>query len=102
MKVKKGDKVYIAKGKDKGKTGKVLRVLRETGKLVIEGINVRKKHIRPRKQGEKGQVVDTPGSVHVSNTRIIAGDGKPAVRVGYKEEKGVKTRVCKKTGAEIA
>lgn len=102
MKVKKGDKVYIAKGKDKGKTGKVLRVLRETGKLVIEGINLHKKHIRPRKQGEKGQVVETPGAVDVSNTRIIAADGKPAVRVGYKEEKGVKTRICRKSGSAIA
>jgi len=102
MKIKKGDKVYIAKGKDRGKTGKVLRVIRDSEKVVVEGLNLHKKHIRPRRQGEKGQVVETPGSIHSSNVRIVAGDGKPAVRTGYKEEKGEKVRVCKKRGSVIA
>lgn len=101
MKIKKGDNVYIAKGKDRGKTGKVLRVFRDTDRIVVEGINTKKRHVRPRRQGERGQVVETPGSIHMSNVRIMTDDGKPAVRVGYRIEKEKKVRVCKKSDAVI-
>ena len=66
MNIKKGDTVKILSGDDKGKTGKVLRAFPATGKILVEGVNVMKKHERPRSQGAKGQVVDRPMPINVS------------------------------------
>lgn len=66
MHVKKGDTVSILSGDDKGKTGKILKVFAREGKVVVEGINVVKKHERPRKEGQKGQVVEIPMPMHAS------------------------------------
>jgi len=60
MKIKNGDTVFIRSGKDKGRKGKVIKTLPKQGKIVVDGINVKKKHVRPRKQGEKGQVAQIP------------------------------------------
>lgn len=69
MKLKKGDSVEIITGKDKGKKGKITRVLVADNKVVVEGINMMKKHQRPRKSGEKGQVLDIPMPIHASNVK---------------------------------
>jgi large subunit ribosomal protein L24 len=101
MKVKKGDNVLIIAGKDKGRTGKITRALPKELKVLVEGINMKKKHIRPRREGEKGQVVQTPAAMNVSNVQIICPKCGKATRVGYKINGESKARVCKKCGQEI-
>jgi len=105
MKVKKGDQILIISGKDKGKKAKVLEVLKSSGRITAEGVNMRKKHVRPKKSGEKGQVVQFPAPISASNAKIICKSCGKAVRVGYKFEisgtKKKKIRVCKKCGQEI-
>jgi len=101
MKIKKGDTILIISGKDKGRKSKILQVLSKKQKIVVEGVNIRKKHIKPRKTGEKGQIIETPGSLHISNVKLICRKcGKP-IRVGYKIAEGKKFRICKKCGQEI-
>ncbi len=104
MKIKKNDKVKMLSGKDRGKTGKVTFVLgkdRENKKVVVEGLNMFKRHQRPKKQGQKGQIVSIERPVRVSTVQLICPScGKPT-RVGRKIEGENKTRVCKKCGAVI-
>jgi large subunit ribosomal protein L24 len=102
MKVKKGDNVLIIAGKDKGRTGKITKALPRELKILVEGINLKKKHVRPKKEGEKGQVVDIPAPLDISNVKIICPKCGKATRIGYKTEKDVplgaqvKNRICKK------
>ena len=70
MKIKKGDNVTVISGASRGKSGKVLRVITKTEKVVIEGVNLRKKHQRARKEGQKGQIIETAYPIHVSNVKI--------------------------------
>ncbi len=102
MKIKKGDQVRIIAGKDKGKAGKVLRTFQGEKKMTVEGLHLVTKHIRPRREGEKGQRVKIPAKLDVSNAVLICPKcGKPA-RVYYKQaEGGSKLRICKKCQAEI-
>jgi len=101
MKIKKNDQVLITSGKDKGKKGKVLEVFTSANKVTIENINLIKKHRRPRRQGEKGQVVQIAKPVHVSNVKLICPKCGEAVRTGYKITETEKFRICKKCGQEI-
>ncbi|MBU1102893.1 50S ribosomal protein L24 [Patescibacteria group bacterium] len=101
MKIKKNDQVLITSGKDKGKKGKVLEVFTSANKVTIENINLIKKHRRPRRQGEKGQVVQIVKPVHVSNVKLICPKCGEAVRTGYKITETEKFRICKKCGQEI-
>ena len=101
MKIKKGDNVIMISGKDRGKRGKVLRALPEEGKIMVEGVNMRKKHVRPKKAGQKGQVVDTPSAFPVSNAMVVCSSCKKGVRVGYTTANGKKSRVCKKCGTAL-
>lgn len=96
MKVKKGDSVLITAGKDKGRTGKVMKAMPKSLKILVEGINLKKKHVRPKKQGEKGQVVEIPAALDVSNVKIICPKCGKATRVGYAMDKDTKNRICKK------
>lgn len=101
MKIKKGDTVLITSGKDRGKTGKILDVFKEEGRVVVEGVNLRKKHMRPKKGGEKGQTVEKPGAFSISNVKILCPKcGKPT-RVGFKVMGQKKQRICKKCQGEI-
>lgn len=101
MKIKKSDQVLIISGKDRGKKGKVLEALPEGGRIVVEGVNIRKKHVRPKKSGEKGQIVEIPASISVSNVKLVCSKcGKPT-RVGYMADEKRKYRVCKKCKQEI-
>lgn len=101
MKIKKGDNVLITAGKDKGKTGKILKSLPKEGKILVEGVNLKKKHVRPRREGEKGQIVQLPAVINVSNVKIVCPKCGKAARIGYKIEKDQKSRVCKNCGQII-
>ncbi|MBI2677083.1 MAG: 50S ribosomal protein L24 [Candidatus Yanofskybacteria bacterium] len=104
MKIKKNDKVKMLSGKDRGKTGKVIFVLNkedEGARVVVEGLNKIKKHQRPKKQGQKGQIVSVERAVAISTVQLVCPScGKPT-RVGQKIDGKNKTRVCKKCGAVV-
>lgn len=127
MKIRKGDQVLIIKGKDRGKKAKVLRGFPKEAKVLVEGVNIKKVHKRPRKEGEKGQVVEVAAPLPISKLKLICPKcGKPT-RIGYtprdilptveyKEKSKIKKdptgrsrrlqqklkiRVCKKCGQEI-
>ena len=101
MRVKKGDTVKVLSGKDKGKTGEVLEILPKTNKIVVKGINIIKKHTKPRKQGEEGGILSMEGAIHVAKVNVVCPKCGKATIVGYSEEKGEKVRVCKKCGAKL-
>jgi len=101
MKIKKGDQVKSILGKDRGKIGKVLRVFPETDKILVEGLNMIKKHIRPRKEGEKGQRLELPAKVNASNVMLVCPKCGKTVRVGYKRTNDKALRICKKCNSEI-
>jgi len=101
MKIRKDDTVLIISGKDKGKKGKVLKAFPKKRKVLVEGVNIRKKHIRPRREGEKGQIVEIPTPIDVSNVKLICLKCKKATRVGYKIMEQKKYRICKKCGDQI-
>jgi len=96
LKIKTNDKIKILSGKDKGKEGKVIQVFLSAGKVVVEGVNVMKKHLRSRKSGEKGQVIELSAPLAVGKVALICPKCNRTVRVGYKFEAGVKKRVCRK------
>lgn len=98
MKVKKGDSVLIVSGKDRGRKGKVLKSLPGEEKILVEGINLKKKHIRPKKTGEKGQIVEIPVPIHISNLKIICPKCGKTTRTAYRREEKKRTRICKKCG----
>jgi len=101
MKIKKGDQVLIISGKDRARKSKVIESFPKQSKIVVEGINLRKKHMKPKKSGEKGQIVEMPSPLNVSDAKLICSKcGKPT-RVGYKTEGKRKYRICKKCKQEI-
>ena len=101
MKIKENDTVLIISGKDKGKKGKVLVSFPDVGKILVEGVNVRKRHQRPRKQGEKGQIIEKLASISVANAMLICPKcGKPA-RVASRIVDKKKYRGCKKCSQDI-
>ena len=93
MKVKKGDNVIILAGKDRGKTGKIEKVLRSDNKVIIQGLNVVKSHQKPRKGGEKGQTVEKSMPIHASNVKLVS-DKSPKVKKETK--KSVSTKKVEK------
>jgi len=101
MKIKKGDQVLIISGKDRGRKSKVLETFPKESRILAEGINLRKKHQRPKRTGEKGQVVEMPAPIHISNVKLICPKCGKAIRPGYKIENKKKNRICKKCGQEI-
>lgn len=109
MKIKKGDKVKILAGKDSGKTGKVLQIFPSANKASIEGLNLLIKHMRPRKHGEKGQRIEFPAPLNLSNVVLVCPKCDKPVRVAHKYievTKGEikqkrKVRVCRKCNQVI-
>ena len=101
MKIKKDDQVLIISGKDRGKKGKVLQVFPKESRILVEGVNLRKKHQKPRKAGEKGQIILLPAPTSISNLKLICPKCEKATRVGYKSTEEKKSRICKKCGQEI-
>jgi len=101
MKVKKGDKVKVIYGKDKGHQGVIERVYKKSNKVLIPGINLFKRHLKKTEQNPQGGVVDVPRPIDVSKLMLICPKcGKPT-RVGFKREKGSKVRYCKKCQSKI-
>jgi|SRR3989338_2214551 len=99
MFIKKGDKVLIVKGKDRGKSGKVINVLEKGSRLVIEGLNLIKRSVKAKKQGEKGQMVTVPASLNTSNVKLICRVCNKPARVGFRLIGFKKERFCKKCKA---
>lgn len=96
MRIHKGDTVKVMTGKDRGKSGKVARVLPSLQKLVIDGLNMFKKHQRPKKQGEKGQLITVARPISASNVMLLCKGCDLPVRVGFRFEGNNKVRFCKK------
>lgn len=109
MNIKKNDKVKILAGKDKGKTGKVLQVFPSLNKASIEGLNLLIKHMRARRRGEKGQRIEFPAPMNISNTMLVCPKCDKPARVEYKyveitvngKNKKKKVRICKKCKGTI-
>lgn len=104
MNIKKGDKVIVISGKDKGKTGTVQKALPKLEKVVVDGVNIRKKHKKPTQSNPEGSIVDIYAPVHVSNVALIDPKTKKATRVGAQIENGKKVRVSigkKASGAKL-
>jgi large subunit ribosomal protein L24 len=102
MRIKKGDTVQVITGKDKGKTGEVLRTLPYENRLIVQGINLRTRHVKPTQEGESGRIVTEEASVHASNVMIFSTTKNVASRVEIVVEKdGTKKRRLKKTGEVI-
>ena len=101
MRIKKGDTVQVLAGNDKGKTGEVLEVIPKDSKVVVKGVNVRKKHIKPRKQGEEGGIIPVECAIDSSKVNVVCPKCGKSTRVEYKIENDKKVRVCKKCGAII-
>ncbi|OIO29728.1 50S ribosomal protein L24 [Candidatus Nomurabacteria bacterium CG_4_10_14_0_2_um_filter_30_12] len=101
MKLKKGDNVIVITGKDKGKKGKIVTVLVEKNRIIVEGINMMKKHQRPRKSGEKGSKIDKAMPMHVSNVMIADPKTGLPTRVGKKKVGDKMVRITKKSSQEI-
>lgn len=101
MKIRKNDNVIVIAGKDKGKKGRVVKVLPEEGRLIVENINLKKKHQKPKSGGKKGEKIEVPRPFSVSTVMLVCKNcGKPS-RTGYKLlPEGKKIRTCKKCGAE--
>lgn len=96
MKIRTGDKVIICAGKDKGKTGKVIQIFTRLDKVVVEGANILKKHLRSRKEGQKGQVIELPAPLDASNVLLFCERCTQGVKVGFRQEADKKVRICKK------
>ena len=101
MNIKKDDKVVVLSGKDKGKTGKVLGTVPSEAKVVVEGINMVTCHIKPRKQGETGGIVEREAALYASKVQVVCPKCGKNTRVGYELKDGKKVRTCKKCGAEL-
>ncbi|MFA7301307.1 MAG: 50S ribosomal protein L24 [Candidatus Shapirobacteria bacterium] len=101
MKILKGDQVKILLGKDKGRTGEVLASFPKNNKIIVKGLNIFKKHVKPQ-NGQKGGIVEKERAFLVSKTALVCPSCNKAVRVGYNVDKnGAKTRICKKCQAPL-
>jgi large subunit ribosomal protein L24 len=95
LKIKKGDKVIVRTGKEKGKTGKVLEIDCSSSRVIVEGINLVKKHLRRRSENEPGGIKEIPSSIHLSNLSLFCPHCNKGVRLGAKKDDESKTRICK-------
>ena len=101
MRIKKGDTVQVLSGNDKGKKGEVLEVIPKTEKIIVKGVNIRKKHVKPRKQGEEGGIIPVECAIHSSKVNVVCPKCNKPTRIGVSIEKNQKVRICKKCGAKI-
>ena len=99
-KIKKGDRVVVLTGKDKGRQGAVLRVLPKEDRVVVEGLNMVQRHTRPTQTDPQGGIKNKEAALHISNVAIVDSQGKPT-RVGFRVEGDKKVRVAKTTGEVI-
>jgi large subunit ribosomal protein L24 len=101
MHVKKGDKVMVISGKEKGKTGTIIAAFPKKDRVLVEGLNLVKKHMKPNQANPQGGIVSQEASIHVSNVMLIDPKSGEPTRVGFKEVDGKKVRVAKKSGETI-
>jgi large subunit ribosomal protein L24 len=104
MKLRKNDTVLIISGKDKGKKGKILKVFPKNSRIIVDGVNIRKKHARPKRSGEKGQIIESFGPISASNAKFLCPKCSKPTRIGYQViagEKNKKIRICKKCKSKI-
>ena len=101
MKIKKGDNVQVLSGNDKGKTGEVLEVIPKTGKIIVKGVNIRKKHVKPRKQGDEGGIIPVECSIFSAKVNVVCPKCNKPTKIKYEMDKDKKVRVCKKCGAKL-
>lgn len=101
MKIRKGDRVVVLSGKDKGKEGVVSRALPEVGKVIVDGVNVVKKHQKPTRAAMQGGIIDKEMPIPVANVAVLASDGKPT-KVGFRfDDQGNKVRISRRTGEDL-
>jgi large subunit ribosomal protein L24 len=101
MKLKKGDKVEVLSGNDKGKKGEILETIPKKNKIIVKGINIRKKHVKPKKQGQEGGIIPLEVAINASKVNIVCSKCNKPTRIGITLEKEGKVRICKKCGAKI-
>lgn len=102
MKIQKGDQVMVLQGKDKGKKAEVVRAIPDGQKVILEGVNVAKRHAKPTRATQQGGVIDKFMPVHISTVALICKSCDRPTRIGYKfENDGEKVRVCKKCGSTL-
>ena len=103
MKIIKGDRVVVLSGKDKGSEGVVERAIPEAGKVIVDGVNIAKKHQAPTSGDQQGGIIDRAMPIDVSNVAVVSPKDGKATRVGYKiNADGTMVRFCKRTGAELS
>ena len=100
IKIKRDDKVIVIAGEHKGSEGKVIRVMRDQNKAIIEGVNMIKKHAKPSAQNPQGGIVEKEAPIHISNLSLTTAEGE-VTRVGYREEDGNKVRFAKKNNEVV-
>ena len=102
MKIKKGDRVRVLTGKDRGKEGEVMRAIPEWDKVIVDGVNVAKRHQRATRATTQGGIIDKDMPLPVANVAIVCGACSKPTRVGYRfDDQGRKSRVCKKCGGDL-
>jgi large subunit ribosomal protein L24 len=101
MKLKKGDLVTVIRGKDNGKTEKIVKVFTKEAKVLVDGVNQYKRHVKARTQGEKSDIITITKPLAIANVQLVCPKCKKLTRVGYKMLKDEKVRYCKKCKAEI-
>ncbi|MHB1137148.1 MAG: 50S ribosomal protein L24 [Coriobacteriia bacterium] len=99
--IRKGDRVRVITGKDKGKEGKVLRSMPEKERIVVESVHMIKKHARPSQKNPQGGIIEMEGTIHVSNVMLMCPNCSQPTRVSRRREDGVRVRVCKACGKDI-
>lgn len=101
MKLHTGDTVKVVTGKDEGKTGKITKVFAKENKVLVEGMNQYKRHVKARTQNQQSEIITITKPLAVSNVAIVCGKCKQQTRIGYTINKDTKQRVCRKCGAEL-
>ncbi len=101
MKIKKGDTVKVLSGNDKGKTGEVLQIMPKEDKVIVKDVNVRKKHVKARKQGDESGILSVECAIPSAKVNVVCPKCGKSTKVGYSMEKDKKVRVCKKCGAKL-
>ena len=97
IKIKKNDSIIVISGKDRGKSGKILNIYTAKNRALIEGLGLKKKNQRPKKSGQKGEVITIPSSIHISNLMLYCSHCSKGVRIGFQisQNGGEKVRICK-------
>jgi large subunit ribosomal protein L24 len=101
VKLRKGDEVEVLSGKDLGKRGAVTRVLPTTGKVIVDRVNIAKKHQKPTQATMQAGIIDKEMPINASNVGIVCKSCRKATRIGYRFEAGEKIRICRKCGGDI-